>query len=238
MRKFSLHCLTLCLLACSASDATDDDITSDSADTDTNTEETGNPVPTEPMATGTIGMRDPEMGLNADVALWRAFSYYTDDATLIYATNTLDVECKDVATMLTGKKEVDPNEIFVDNTCNVLIQSNFKPNRENYDIQTDEGGIASIYCPYGDGEWEWKDDWKGERWYWSGSYYTASAWKGSFGMTVDDQDRITAPIELREYEGTFPLDESGSTEEHKASGKVEGTLVTEHCDKLKNTSWF
>jgi hypothetical protein len=235
MRSFSLALASLSLLACSGPAASDDDTNGDS---DSGTLETGDTQATEPMAAGVVGMRDPEMGLNAEVEIWRAFSYYTDDAILIYATNGKDVECDDVATMLRGKKEVDPNAIFVDNTCNLLIQATFKPNRQSYDIQTDTGAIASIYCPFGDGEWEWKDGWKGERWYWSEDYYTAAAWKGTLGFTVDENDVITVPTELREYEGNFPLDEDGSTEEHKASGKIMGTLITEHCEKLKNTSWF
>jgi hypothetical protein len=225
------------LLGCKGADS-DTSPDSGSSETATETGETGDLAPTEPMATGTIGMRDPEMELSADVSLWKAFSYYTDDATLVYATNAKDVSCASVATMLTGKKEVDPNAILLDNSCNLLIQGTFKPNRPNYDIQTDQGGIASIYCPFGEGQWEWKEGWKGERWYWSGTYYTASAWKGTFGLTVDENDVITVPLELREYEGTFPLSESGSTQEHKASGKLAGTLKTEHCSKLSNTSWF
>jgi hypothetical protein len=227
----------LSLFACKSDDSATDTGTPN-PETAQETGETGEPVPTDPMATGTVEMRDPEMGLSADVSLWKAFSYHTEDATLLYATNALDISCSDVATMLTGKKEVDPNEIFLDNTCNLLIQATFKPNRPSYDIQTDQGAIASIYCPFGEGEWEWKESWKGERWYWSGEYYTASAWKGTLGLTVDENDVITAPIELREYEGTFPLSETGSTEEHKASGKIAGILTTEHCEKLSNTSWF
>ena len=235
MRHLSLGLVLSATIACSDKS---DSAPTDSASEDSGTTETGDTVPTDPMATGTIEMRDPEMGLSADVELWRAFSYYTDDTTLVYATSSVDATCDDVATMLIGKKEVDPNDIFESNSCNLILQSTFKPNRPNYDIQTDEGAIATIYCAFGDGEWTWEDGWKGERWYWSGNYYTASAWKGTLGLSEGSDQSITAPIELREYEGNFPLDESGSAEEHKASGKLEGTLVTEHCEKLKKTSWF
>ena len=235
MRHLSLGFVLCATFACSTNG---DSAPTDSGGGDSGTTETGDAVPTEPMATGTIEMRDPEMGLSADVELWRAFSYYTDDTTLIYATSSVDATCDDVATMLIGKKEVDPNDIFESNSCNLILQSTFKPNRPDYDIQTDEGAIATIYCAFGDGEWTWEDGWKGERWYWSGDYYTASAWKGTLGLSEGSDQSINAPIELREYEGNFPLDESGSSEEHKASGKLEGTLVTEHCEKLKNTSWF
>jgi len=226
----------IALFSCSKGDtSTDDD---SQAGEDTGLTETGDTAPTGPMVTGSLEMRDPELGLAANVELWRAFSYFTEDATLIYATNQQDVDCKDVATMLIGKKEVDPNEIFVDNACNLLIQSTFKPNRENYDIQTDEGAIASVYCTFGEGEWEWREDWKGERWYWSGDYYTAPAWKGTFSLQEADDQSIVSTMELREFEGTFPLDENGSTEEHKASGKITGKLKTEHCEKLNKTAWF
>ena len=235
MRSFPMSLLLLATVACSSSK---DTTATDSGSSDTGSAETGDTTPAGPMATGTIAMRDPEMGLSADVELWRAFSYFTEDTTLVYPTSSADASCNDVATMLIGKKEVDPNAIFEPNSCNLILQSTFKPNRPNYDIQTDEGAIATIYCAFGDGEWSWEDGWKGERWYWSEDYYTASAWKGTLGLTEGEDQSITAPIELREYEGNFPLDESGATEEHKASGKLEGTLVTEHCEKLKNTSWF
>lgn len=235
MRLLSISLLLSMTLACAGGDG---DTTADTENSDTNATETGEVGPSGPMATGTIAMRDPEMGLSADVELWRAFSYYTDDTTLVYATSSADATCDDVATMLIGKKEVDPNDIFESNSCNLVLQSTFKPNRPNYDIQTDEGAIATIYCAYGEGEWTWEDGWKGERWYWSGEYYTASAWKGTLGLTEGENQSVNAPIELREYEGNFPLNEEGSAEEHKASGKLMGTLVTEHCEKLKNTSWF
>ena len=236
MRNPNLYLPLILLMSCTQGD---DDAPNDTqASQDSGTVETGDTAPTGPMVSGSLEMRDPELGLSAEVELWRAFSYFTDDATLIYATNRQDVECKDVATMLIGKKEVDPNDIFMNNTCNLLIQSTFKPNRDNYDIQTDEGGIASVYCTFGDGEWEWREDWKGERWYWSGDYYTAPAWKGTFSLKESQDRSITSTIELREFEGTFPLDETGSTEEHKASGKLTGTLQTEDCEKLNKTAWF
>ena len=237
MKYFSTVLALSSLIGCGSTSSTDQEETGGS---ESGLTETGDSTPTGPMATGTIEMRDPEFGLSANVELWQAFSYFTDEATLVYATTSADASCDDVATMLTGEKEVDPNGIFQPNSCNLLLQSNFQPNRPNYDIQTDEGAIASIYCAFGDGEWEWKDGWKGERWYWGGQYYTASAWKGSLGLTQGEGDdsSLTVPIELREYEGNFPLDESGSAEEHKASGKLEGTLITEHCSKLKKTSWF
>ena len=98
--------------------------------------------------------------------------------------------------------------------------------------------IASVYCTFGEGAWEWREDWKGERWYWGGDYYTAPAWKGTFSLQEADNQSIVSTMELREFEGTFPLDEDGSTEEHKASGKITGKLKTEHCEKLNKTAWF
>ncbi len=235
MKQFASGIVLVSLFACSGTESDQDDTNTAS---DSGTVETGDSTPTGPMATGTIAMRDPELGMSADVELWRAFSYYTDEATLVYATSSADATCSDVATMLTGKREVDPNAIFESNSCNLLIQSTFKPARPNYDIQTDEGAIATIYCPFGEGEWRWEDGWKGERWYWTGDYYTASAWKGTMGLSEGDNASLDIPLELREYEGNFPLDEEESTAEHKASGKLEGTLTTEHCEKLKKTSWF
>ena len=233
--------LPLCLILGSTigCGAGDDASPTDSSTGDSGAVETGDSTPAGPMATGTIAMRDPELGLSADVELWKAFSYYTNDTTLVYATSSPDATCSDVATMLIGKREVDPNDIFEPNSCNLILQSTFKPNRPDYDIQTDEGAIATVYCAFGEeGVWTWSDGWKGERWYWSGDYYTASAWKGTLGLTEGENQSLTAPIELREYEGNFPLDEDGAAEEHKASGKLVGTLNTEHCEKLKNTSWF
>jgi len=236
MPKPILLCPLLFAIGCSKSDDTTPDDTQGGQESGIT--ETGDTLPSGPMVTGSLEMRDPELGLSAEVEIWRAFSYFTDDATLIYATNRADVECRDVATMLIGKKEVDPNEIFVDNSCNLLIQATFKPNRDSYDIQTDEGGIASLYCTFGEGDWEWREDWKGERWYWSSDYYTTNAWKGTFSLNEGDNRSITSTMELREFEGTFPLDEAGSTEEHKASGKITGTLQTEDCEKLSKTAWF
>ena len=231
------------LVACAASDQEDSSAPKDSGTADSgankDSAEDTSSTPEGPMLTGSVEMRDPEMGLAANVEIWEAFSYFTDNTTLIYASSKQGLSCKDAATLLIGERDVDPNKVFVANSCNLLLYATFPPERENFDIQTDSGATATIYCTFGQDEsWSYEDGWNGEAWYWTGAYYRAKAWKGNFGFEEIEESGLRVPIELREYEGSFPMEESGASKQHKASGKVSGTLRTQHCGRLKNTAWF
>ena len=79
----------------------------------------------------------------------------------------------------------------------------------------------------------------GQGWYYSGQYYSPLAWKGTFSIDqADEASRsLSLPLDLREWEGRYPHDPD-DTEEHKASGRVEGTLTTTDCPELEETPWF
>lgn len=234
----------LMLLACGDKDP-DDPTTDDSSvegDTDTDTDadtdsDTDTDVP-QSDASGDIELRDGTIG--GDVAITKAFSYSTDQAIFVYASSSPDASC-DVLDELFDPENRDPvnrGPLFAEGQCNVSFSMVGGMEVAAYDIQTDIGGTVQANCAFGEGEWEYVST--GDKgYYWSGEYYEASAWKGDFSIVWLDQSEASMQLDLdlREWEGTFPYS-SERTDEYKASGKVDGTIYTEHCDGLKNVGLF
>ncbi len=197
---------------------------------------TGDTPPQEPMATGNIDTRD---GLYAgSVSIVRAFSFYDANTIVIYGASNPDATCESAAFALGVEGDYNPNDLFIEEHCNLVIQASQAPPLSGYDLQTDTGATVRANCAYEPGEWAWTDGFVGYGWYYSGQYYSPLAWKGTFSIEpVSDGRGLSVELDLREWEGRYPHD-AGNTDEHKASGRVEGTITTQDCSAIEETPWF
>ena len=223
--------IAACTGGAAAKDAHADDSAQDTAG------DTGPAPDPDPMVTGNLDTRD---GVHAGaVSLVRAFSFYNDTATLLYGSSNPDATCDAVAVALGVEGDYDPNDLFLPGHCNIDLQLTSGPPLETYDLQTDLGAIVRARCAYGDGEWEYKNGTQGMGWYWSGDLFTPSAWKGTFSIAIQDEASRGLDVEmnLKEWRGTFPHDPA-DTDEHLASGRIEGTLSTVNCGAFSETAWF
>jgi len=188
------------------------------------------------MATGNIDTRDGRF--TGSVSVVRAFSFFNGNTTLIYGAANPAATCESVAHALGAEGNYDPNDLFLPEHCNLVIQTNQAPPLAGYDLQSDSGATVRANCAYGSGEWSWMDGFVGVGWYYSGVYYSPLAWKGSFSISeVGSARDLEVEVDLREWEGRFPHD-SVDTDEHKASGRVEGTITALDCPALEETPWF
>ncbi len=238
-RSLFLFPLVVVVAACTGDPATKDVDPDDTAqDTSEETgDDTGSDPDPDPMVTGNLDTRD---GVHTGaVSLVRAFSFYSDTATLLYASSNRNARCEDVAVTLGVEGEYDPNDLFLAGHCNIDLQVTSGPPLETYDLQTDLGAIVRARCAYGEGEWEYKNGNQGMGWYWSGDLFTPSAWKGTLSIAVRDEATrgLEVEMDLKEWRGTFPHDPD-DTDEHLASGRIQGTLSTVNCGALSETAWF
>jgi hypothetical protein len=236
MRRFLvLFPLVVTLAACTggpvAKDVDPNDTAGETGD------DTGPEPDPDPMVTGNLDTRD---GVHTGtVSLVRAFSFYNELATLLYASSNPDATCETVAVTLGVEGEYDPNDLFLPGHCNIDLQLTSGPPLETYDLQTDLGAIVRARCAYGEGEWEYKNGSLGMGWYWSGDLFTPSAWKGTFSIAVRNEESrgLDVEMDLKEWRGTFPHDPD-DPDDHLASGRIEGTLSTVNCGALAETAWF
>ena len=233
----------LLMLACGDKDGTTDVASGDSAvegdaDTDADTDSDTDTDVLSSTAVGEIDLRDGSIG--GDVAITKAFSYSTDQAVFVYASSSPDASCAVLTDVFDpeNRDPVDRGPLFLDGHCNISFSMVGGMEVASYDIQNDTGGTVQANCAYGEGDWEYTSD--GDAgYYWTGEYYEASAWKGTFNVLWLEQSEQSMQLEvdLREWEGKFPYS-SERTEEYKASGKIEGLIYTEHCDGLEHVGLF
>ena len=232
----------LMLLACGdkdgSADATDDSSVEADADTDADTDsDTDTDVPRSD-ASGDIDLRDGTIG--GDAVIEKAFSYSTGEAIFVYASSSPEASCELLTELFDpeNKDAVDRGPLFLDGHCNLSFSMVGGMEVESYDLQSDIGGVVQANCAYGEGDWEYQSG-ADEGYYWSGEYYEASAWKGTFNILWYDTSAqaMQLEVDLKEWEGKFPYS-SERTDEYKASGDIDGMIYTEHCDGLKNVGLF
>ena len=243
-RMFGLIVLLGVAVSCANKETDSDQSSSDSicecdADTDTDMDtDTDYDIDRISTAAGNIDMRDgTDKGL---VSIQRAFSFYSSSATLIIASSNPDATCETFADLLDPEAPAtDRTSLYLAGHCNLTFTLNSAPPLGSYDLQTDSGAIVGASCAFGEGEWALSTSGSYTGYYWTGDQYEATAWKGTFyvGFVTNLSDDLGLEIDLREWEGTFPY----STErpgEHKASGKIEGSIHTEHCPGFERSPLF
>lgn len=234
MRLFSMFWAATLLVGCNGSSKSD--VTDDTAGAGSDTGDVVDTAPPEPMATGNIDTRDGQY--TAQVSIVRAFSFYSQNTTLIYGASNPAATCESVANALGAEGDYNPNDLFLAEHCNLVIQANQAPPLSSFDLQTDSGASVRANCAYEPGEWAWSDGFVGYGWYYSGQFYSPLAWKGTFSVVSTDEDEsLSIELDLREWEGRYPQDPD-NTDEHKASGRVDGTITTVNCPVLEGTPWF
>ncbi|MCK6522796.1 hypothetical protein L6R49_15310 [Myxococcota bacterium] len=246
MRAHPLTALTLvalCAWSCgdkeTAEDDTSDDVVADDsegdADADTDSDSDTDLTST---AAGNIDLRDgTDKGV---VSIQRAFSFYSSSATFIIASSNPDATCETYANLLDpDAPPTDRTSLYLPGHCNLSFTLTSAPPLASYDLQTDTGAVVGASCAFGEGEWALSTSGSYKGYYWTGDQYEAAAWKGTFSVAFTEEggEGLSLEVELREWEGSFPYatDRPG---EHKASGKVVGSIHTEHCPGFERSSLF
>ncbi|MCB9758779.1 MAG: hypothetical protein H6739_02985 [Alphaproteobacteria bacterium] len=214
-----------------------DDTSSGGDDTSSGGDDTSTERP-ETTAAGNIDLRDGT--LTGTVAIAKAFSFYSNRQTFIYASSNPAATCDIIAELFDPRGDVvDKNDLFLPGHCNLTFTYVGAPPLAEYDIQTMSGAVQNAQCAYGEGSWVYDSQATFPDYYWSGDYYEAASWKGTFDISflAEGEDDLVLNLALREWEGTFPYS-SDRPGEHKASGRVDGVIVTEHCEGLDETGWF
>lgn len=235
--------LLLLAVACTDKGNTSDDSATDDSDPtgddsgadDSSADDTGNPVTT---AAGNIDLRDGTA--TGAVVVAKAFSFWSDGHTFIYATSNPDTTCATITELFDPRGEdVDKDLVFLSGHCNLSFSLIGAPPLETYDIQTMTGATSNAQCAYGEGSWEWDASASFPDYYYTGEYYESASWKGTFDIDFLDSshEALILNVALEEWEGTFPYSSTRSGE-YKASGDVDGVIVTEHCEGLERTGWF
>lgn len=235
--------MVLALVACGEKDdssTADDSSSGDDSESTDDSEGTDDSTPEEleSTAAGNIDLRDGT--LTALVEIQQAFSFYSDSRTFVYAVSHPDTTCADVAEFFTRDgAPFDRARLFRDGYCNLSITLQGAPELPTYNLQEDSGAVVTASCPYGEGEWAYDGSASFPDYYWTGEYYEAAAWKGTFSVTVPDSSTKTvqSEVDLREWDGSFPY-ESERPGEYKASGKLQGRIVATRCEGLELTGWF
>ncbi|MED5369959.1 MAG: hypothetical protein VX899_03005 [Myxococcota bacterium] len=233
--------LTLALslsLACKDGDtATDDSQVEGDADSDADTDsDTDTDAPVSDAA-GTVETRtDP--ALSADIAIVKAFSYSTDKKTFIYASSNPAASCDLLTDVYDPEKgSQDLTDLFLPGHCNVSITLVGAPPIEDYDIKNGDGSaVANIACTIGEGAWEYSGSGADSGYFWTGDYYTGSAFKETLSIAWEDQasGQLHATLKLGGYNGTL----SDTVGEVDAQGYIKGEVYTVECEGLSGSGGF
>ena len=236
-------CLIAFVLGCGEKDSepTDDSSVEGDTDTDTDTDTDSDgdtDVGPESTADGYINLNDGSLEGNVDVM--KAFSFYSDKAIFVYASSNPEASCDTLSEIFDpeNKDAVDPNDLYVADMCNLTFSTIGGPPVAGYDLQQDTGGIVNAECTYGAGSWDYQGG-SDAGYYWSGDYYNAGAWKGTFSIEHQDQaaHALVLDIDIREFEGTFPYSDDRPGE-HKARAKITGLIYTTECDGFEKLGIF
>ncbi|MFT5584841.1 MAG: hypothetical protein ACI9VR_002428 [Cognaticolwellia sp.] len=197
----------------------------------------------EPQINGTVSTVDGE----AQVAIYRAFGFHTDDGAVFYFTSTPDSDCPMVAEYLSSK-QVDPQDIWAPGTCNLsAVLPNYDPAGTTVSRTPDEPTFDvtwNVRCALGEGAFEWgkrdegSDDedyfWAGPdavEWWGSGLEFTATF---SGEGTQDDPYIVDIP-EMTQFSGNYPAIFGDII---PADGVVSGSIEAQTCDDLYGTYIF
>lgn len=216
----------------------DDSQVEGDADTDADTDSDTDADLPDSTAEGYINLNDGSLEGGVDIV--RAFSFYSDKAIFVYASSSPEASCATLAKIYDpeNKEAVDPGGLYLKEHCNLTFSLVGGPPVSGYDLQTDSGGVVNAECTYGDGSWDYESG--GDAgYYWTGDYYNAGAWKGSFSIDHHDQaaKSLVLDVDIREFEGTFPYadDRPG---QHKARAKITGLIYTTECEGFEKLGLF
>jgi hypothetical protein len=189
-----------------------------------------------PQITGTVSTADGA----AEVAIYRAFGFHTDDGAMFYLTSTPDSDCPKVAEYLSSK-QIDPQDIWAPGTCNLsAVLPDYDPAGMTVSRTADAPTTEvtwSVKCALGDGAFEWStrdeqsDDedffWTGDdayEWIGNGQEFTVN-FSGD-GTQVDPY--IVDIEEMTDLTGNYPT----VLDTILADGTLSGSIEAQTCNDL------
>ncbi len=196
----------------------------------------GDEPPDDAMAGKIILMDDRGEG---EVIAWRAFSYTDGSTTLVYVSPNPEADCDTVADYLgrpdsSGQPQViDPSSLFLQDYCNLSFTATGSLPME-VDLEEDAMSlIVTATCSLGEGTFDYTTVGDQTGYFWSGTWYTGTAYQGVLSVSLDGDDvRVSGSIDS--IDGTYPLEDGGT----KARSTVDGVVYAENCSALGDTPVF
>lgn len=196
----------------------------------------------EPQINGTVTTPDGA----ADVAIYRAFGFHTNDGAMFYFTSTPDADCPSVAEYLSSK-QVDPTGIWEGGTCNLsAVLPDYDPAGMTVSRTADEPTTEvtwSVKCALGQGAFEWgtrDEDSPDEDFFWAGD--EAYEWIGNgreftvnfSGEGTQEDPYIIDIEEMTDFTGNYPT----VLQTIPADGTLSGSIEAQSCNDLYGSYIF
>lgn len=193
-------------------------------------------VAEEPQINGTVETADGA----ADVAIYRAFGFHTDDGAMFYLTSTPDSDCPTVAEYLSSK-QVDPAGIWEGGTCNLsAVLPDYDPSGMTISRTADQPTTEvtwSVKCALGEGAFEWgkrDEQSEDEDFFWTGD--DAYEWIGNgkeftttfSGAGTQDDPYVIDISEMTDFTGNYPT----ILDTILADGSLSGSIEAQTCNDL------
>lgn len=190
----------------------------------------------EPQINGSVTTADGD----AEVAIYRAFGFHTNDGAMFYMTSTPDSDCPSVAKYLSSK-QVDPEGIWAPGTCNLsAVLPDYDPAGMTVSRTADAPTTEvtwSVKCALGEGAFEWgtrDEQSEDEDYFWAGD--AAYEWIGNGKeFTVDfsgdgspEDPYIVDIVEMTDFTGNYPT----VLDTILADGSLSGSIEAQACNDL------
>ncbi len=199
------------------------------------------PPEDEPEESGIYGILEldsPQTG-EAEVEVFRAFSYIDDGKLIAFLSSNFSTTCDDAAAYLAPDFPVEKDSILRAGTCATTL---FLP---SYNGRSDEVGPATdvdpgesrssvIECAMGGGVFELEDfdDGSGEDYTWSGKWFEGVPLQYDWLIEGTAGEKTFIQLDMQTVRGSLPY--SGSPEVVTATGEVKGSIFAEYCPQLQS----
>lgn len=189
------------------------------------------PTEIEPMLSGSLSPDGHD--LSADFYGYQAFGFDNEGTLVVYIASQKEASCESVASYIKGES-IDPSQLFEPQSCNLFVKvSDYEG---SWQAQDDRmlSASSSINCTMGDGAFEYENG-SDSGYYWTGNWWAGFPIEYNWSITGDRETSYALEIEMKTYEGSFPLEEF---DRYEARGTVSGSVEAQVCPELGSTGQF